>query len=334
MMTSSDTEYIDILDASQESLEAQQQRTAPKPIADVLPILGLADIVIFPGMTVPLLVESAPSIRLIDDVVAGDRILGLVLQRKPEVENPLPEDLFEIGCAGRILKMLKFPDNTVRVLVEGLRRVKIREYESQVPFLRAKIDPLKDEVDDSAEFTALARNARRQFEEVLNLSPTLSDQIKIASIDADDAGRMADLITANLNLKLDRTPATPGTGQCQRPLEQIVATSRSRDRSADLRLQNPEGSRLVHVEEPARLLPARAIASHSTRTRRFRSQCHGNQYPPRSSRSKPTSRRSKKGRAARIGTVAANPTRRRRIHRQPQLSGLARQLAMEQIDRG
>jgi ATP-dependent Lon protease len=203
MMTSSDTEYIDILDASQETVESQQLRAAPKAMADVLPILGLADIVIFPGMTVPLLVESAPSIRLIDDVVAGDRILGLVLQRKPEVENPLPEDLYEVACAGRILKMLKFPDNTVRVLVEGLRRIRIREYQTQVPFLRAKIEPLKDEVDDSAEFTALARNAHRQFEEVLNLSPTLSDQIKIASINADDTGRMTDLITANLNLKLD-----------------------------------------------------------------------------------------------------------------------------------
>ena len=202
-MTSPETELIDILDASTENGEAPAQKAPPKPLPEILAVLGLADIVIFPGMTVPLLVDSAQSIRLIDDVVAGDRLLGLVLQRRPEVENPVPEDLYAVGCAGRVLKMLKFPDNTVRVLVEGLRRIAIKDYESQAPFLRARIEPLVDTAEDSVQFIALARSAHRQFEEILNLSPTLSDQIKIAAINLDDPGRMADLITANLNLKLE-----------------------------------------------------------------------------------------------------------------------------------
>src|SRR6266852_9541229 len=118
-MTSPDTEFIRILGAATDDAGTPLPKAPTKALPEVLPILGLSDIVIFPGMVAPLLVETAQSIHLIDDVVGGDRLLGVVLQRKPEVENPLPQDMFEVGCAARVLKMLKFPDNTVRVLVEG-----------------------------------------------------------------------------------------------------------------------------------------------------------------------------------------------------------------------
>src|ERR1700693_6533091 len=98
-MTSPDTEFISILGAAG-SPEAPP-RVSSTFLPDVLPILGLSDIVIFPGMVAPLLVETAQSTKLIDDVVGGDRLLGVVLQRKPEVEDPLPEDMYEVGCLGR-----------------------------------------------------------------------------------------------------------------------------------------------------------------------------------------------------------------------------------------
>src|ERR1044071_9499466 len=129
-MSSPETEFINILNSPSGS-EAPSPRPAAKSLPKVLPILGLSDIIIFPGVVAPLLVESAQSTRLIDDVVAGDRFLGLVLQKKAEVENPVPEDLWRHGCVGRIVKMLMFPDNTVRVLVEGLRRFEIKEYRSK-----------------------------------------------------------------------------------------------------------------------------------------------------------------------------------------------------------
>src|ERR1043165_4295441 len=138
MMTSPDTEFIRILGAAPGGTEAQLPRVTAKAPPSSLPILGLSDIVIFPGMVAPLLVDTAQSIRLIDDVVEGERLLGLVLQKKPDVDNPMPEDLYEFGCGARVLKMLKFPDNTVRVLVEGLWRVRIGAYEAQSPYLRAK----------------------------------------------------------------------------------------------------------------------------------------------------------------------------------------------------
>src|SRR3954447_21333622 len=138
-MSSPDTEFIRILGAAPGGPEAQLPKAAAKALPSVLPILGLSDIVIFPGMVAPLLVDTAQSIRLIDDVVEGDRLLGLVLQKRPDIDTPLPADLWEHGCAARVLKMLKFPDNTVRVLVEGLWRIRIKGYETQTPYLRAKI---------------------------------------------------------------------------------------------------------------------------------------------------------------------------------------------------
>src|SRR5947208_11398800 len=165
-MSSPDTEFIRILGATSDTEEAPPPRVVAPTLPESLPILGLSDIVIFPAMVAPLLVDTAQSIRLIDDVVEGDRLLGLVLQRKAEVENPQPEDLYESGCAARVLKMLKFPDNTVRVLVEGLWRFRIKEYETQIPYLRAKVEILKDITSDTVELAALARNAPRQFQEV------------------------------------------------------------------------------------------------------------------------------------------------------------------------
>src|SRR5438477_2799457 len=157
-MTSPDTEFISILGAPTAGGDTVITR-AGKSLPDILPILGLSDIVIFPGMVAPLLVESAASIRLIDDVVAGDRFIGLVLQKKADVENPTPVDLWNFGCAVRVMKMLKFPDNTVRVLVEGLRRFRIVQYESHEPYLRACVDVIRYQVEQSLQFTGITRNA-------------------------------------------------------------------------------------------------------------------------------------------------------------------------------
>jgi ATP-dependent Lon protease len=202
-MPSSESQLIDILNAAADEGEAAPMRSGVSPLPEVLPILGLTDIVIFPGMSTPLLVESPQSIQLINDVVAGDRLLGLVLQRKADLENPTPEDLFHHGCGARVLKMLKFPDSTVRVLVEGVRRIRVVNYEMQVPYLKARIELLKDQVENSVEFTAVLRQAQHQFEEVINLSPTLGEQVKVAALNAEDPGKLADLMAANLNLSLE-----------------------------------------------------------------------------------------------------------------------------------
>src|SRR5438477_5565398 len=200
-MSSPDTEFISILGASG-SPEAPS-RVSARSLPEVLPVLGLSDIVIFPGMVAPLLVETAQSTKLIDDVVGGDRLLGVVLQRNAEAENPLPHEMHEVGCAARVLKMLKFPDNTVRVLVEGLWRVRVTTYKSTDPYLCANFELIKDVTEDSVELTAMMRNAQSQFQEIIKLSPALSEQVKIAALNTEDPGHFADLVAVNLNLGLE-----------------------------------------------------------------------------------------------------------------------------------
>jgi len=201
---SSDTEFISITGMPGGTAEAGVvSRSVPATVPTSLPILGLSDIVVFPGMVTPLLVESPQSIRLIDDVAQGGRLLGLVLQRRPDVENPEPKDLWEHGCGARLLKMLKFPGNTVRILVEGLWRFRLDAFETQAPYLQAKIEVLKDANGETAEATAHARNALQKFEEMIKLVPTMSEQVKVAALNTQSPGLLADLVAANVNLKLD-----------------------------------------------------------------------------------------------------------------------------------
>jgi ATP-dependent Lon protease len=221
-MTSPDTEFINILAATSSGDQAPTEEVPTHTLPDVMPILGLSDIVIFPGMVAPLLVETSQSIRLIDDVVGGDRLLGVVLQRKPEAENPLPEDMYEIGCAARLKKMLKFPDNTVRVLVEGLWRIRVKSYESQTPYLKAKVELWKDVKETSIELEALMRNAQSQFQEIVKLSPTMSDQVKIAALNTEDPGNLTDLIAVNLNLTLAERQQMLETNSVKERLQKLL----------------------------------------------------------------------------------------------------------------
>lgn len=200
-MTPSDTEFISIMGTPGASEEAS--RISSRSLPDTLPILGLSDIVIFPGAVAPLLVETGPSIQLIDEAVAGDRLIGTILQKRADVPDPAPEDLYDVGCVVRLAKMVKFPDNTARVLVEGLWRINVKEYSSTNPYLRAKFELLRDQRDDSIEVSAMMRTAQTQFQEIIKLSPALSEQVKVAALNTEDPGHFADLIAANLNLSLE-----------------------------------------------------------------------------------------------------------------------------------
>src|SRR3974390_2216652 len=215
-----DTEFVSILGAS----DAQEapSRVSSRSLPEALPRLVLSDIVICPGMVAPLLVETAQSTKLIDDVVGGDRLLGLALQKNAEAENPLPHEMHEVGCAARVLKMLKFPDNTVRVLVEGLWRVRIKEYTGTDPYLCARFELIKDVKEDSVELTAMMRNAQGQFQEIIKLSPALSEQIKIAALNTEDPGHFADLIAVNLNLTLEERQKLLETSSVKERLTRLL----------------------------------------------------------------------------------------------------------------
>jgi ATP-dependent Lon protease len=200
-MTSPETEFVSIIESAEKP--AGSPRISSRSLPESVPILGLSDIVIFPGAVVPLLIETGPSLKLIDDIVAGDRLFGAVLQRKADVAEPAPADLYEVGCVSRLSKMVKFPDGSVRVLVEGLWRIRVKNFLPPAPYLRANYDLLRDETEDSVELQAMLRNAHKQFEEITKLSTALTDQVKIAALNTEHPGHFADLIAANLNLSLE-----------------------------------------------------------------------------------------------------------------------------------
>jgi ATP-dependent Lon protease len=172
------------------------------PTPKVLPVLPLSDVVVFPYMVAPLLVSSKTSIRLVDEVVAGDRMLMLALQKKSDVEEPTLADLYPFGCTARVLKMLKFPDDTVRLLVQGMNRAKILEAESETPFIRARIEAVPDKEDTGIQVEALARNASKHFQEIIALSPNLPEELRVAILNMEEPGKLSDLIAANLNIPI------------------------------------------------------------------------------------------------------------------------------------
>ena len=123
------------------------ERPANLVIPPKLPVLPLSDLVVFPDMAVPLLVSTPQSIQLIDDVVAGDRLVAVTLQKEPDENHPRPEQLHEVGCAARVLRMLKFPDESVRVLIQGLKRIRLTNFEKTGSYLVAQVVSLEDEVE-------------------------------------------------------------------------------------------------------------------------------------------------------------------------------------------
>ena len=168
-----------------------------------LPLLPLSDVVVFPNMIAPLLVASAHSIKLVDDVVAGDRLLCVTLQKNPDADHPTLDELQPIGCIARTVRMLKLPDDSVRVLIQGVQRMKITGIVHDKPYLVANITPLADEIHSGVELSALQRNAGTQFQEVVSLTPSMTDELKVAALNITDPSRLADLITANMNFTLE-----------------------------------------------------------------------------------------------------------------------------------
>ena len=219
-MESSETEFISILSTGEKS--ELPARVSSRSLPDSLPILGLADVVIFPGAVVPLLIETGPSLKLVDDLVTGDRLLGAVLQINPDVAEPNPDDLHPVGCVTRLTKMVKFPDGTVRVLVEGLWRIRTKDFFLPAPYLRASYQLLRDETEDSIELQALLRNAHKQFGEIVKLSSSLSEQVKTAAFNTDHPGHFADLIAANLNLPLEERQKLLETVSVRERLDKLL----------------------------------------------------------------------------------------------------------------
>jgi ATP-dependent Lon protease len=151
-------------------------------IPAVLPILPLRGLVVYPQTAVPLTIGQARSIRLVDDVVAGDeRLVGLVTSRDPELDAPDPKDLYSVGTVAVVHRLFRAPDGTIRLLVQGMVRFRLGEFVQNEPYLKAHINLIPETVEEGIEIEALARNARTQFEHIGEMIPSIPREL-IASV--------------------------------------------------------------------------------------------------------------------------------------------------------
>ncbi len=181
-------------------LDGIQIAEEPK-LPDTLPVLPTGANVIFPGMMVPLIFSSERSIRCIDETVVDDRLVVLVAQRDTDLEDPQPNDLYEFGCAAAILKMLKFPDDTTRILAQGVGRVRVGAYTRTDPYMVASVESVDETHEQTPRVRALVSNLTTQFQKLVELMPSVSDEVKIAALNIDEPGKLADFVASNLNIK-------------------------------------------------------------------------------------------------------------------------------------
>jgi ATP-dependent Lon protease len=181
--------------ANEETLESVE-------LPEELPILPLRGTVIFPFMIVPLVVGRKSSIKLIDEAVRGDRIIGLFAQKDPETEDPAVDDIYSVGTGGMILKMLRMPDGSARIMVQGITRLAVEEYVQETPYFKGRIERLESPVGTTSKIEALQRNALNLFQQIVELAPNLPEDAYVAAMNIEDAGKLADFIASNINVDL------------------------------------------------------------------------------------------------------------------------------------
>jgi ATP-dependent Lon protease len=166
------------------------------------PVLPLRDIVVFPHMIVPLFVGREKSVRALEDVMKEDKQILLVTQRNASQDDPSPEEIFDVGTIGTVLQLLKLPDGTVKVLVEGVKRARIVRYADNPEFFQAQVEPLEEVTADAQEVEALGRAAVAQFEQYIKLNKKIPPEVLVSVNQIEDGAKLADTIAAHLSLKI------------------------------------------------------------------------------------------------------------------------------------
>ena len=168
----------------------------------IFPVLPLRDIVVFPHMIVPLFVGRDKSVKALEDVMQDDKQILLVAQKNAGQDDPAVEDIYEMGTIGTVLQLLKLPDGTVKVLVEGSQRAKIVRYTENDDFFQAEAELLDDAVDDSKDLEALSRSVVTQFEQYIKLNKKIPPEVLVSLNQIEDPGKLSDTIASHLALKI------------------------------------------------------------------------------------------------------------------------------------
>jgi len=189
-----------------ESMEKEARDIKEKEIPEVLPVLPIRDIVVFPYMIIPLFVGRQVSIDAIDNALSGNRMVMLLTQRDMSVETPGPNDLFRVGAVGLIMRMLKLPDGRVKILVQGLSKARALEFVQEQPFYKVRIEKITEEQpkEITIEIEALTRTVKEQLDKTISLGKTIIPDVMVVIENLDEPGRLADLIASNLGLKTEQ----------------------------------------------------------------------------------------------------------------------------------
>ncbi len=172
-------------------------------IPDELPVLAIRGGVTFPGVITPLIISTTRASKLIDDALVSNKLVCAVSQKNQDIEEAGPEDLHKVGTVSYILKMLRFPDNTIRILLQGIKRAQVNAYTQTEPYLKAKITPIVEKEQKDINTEALIRNVSGSFQKLSELAPYLPDDISTVIINLDSASKLADFISHYINISLE-----------------------------------------------------------------------------------------------------------------------------------
>ncbi|MEP6786212.1 MAG: LON peptidase substrate-binding domain-containing protein, partial [Sphingomonadales bacterium] len=192
-------------------------------MSETFPVLPLRDIVVFPQMIVPLFVGRDKSVAALESAMAADKGIFLVAQLDPSNDDPGRDDLYDLGVTATVLQLLKLPDGTVRVLVEGQRRAKLVELSGEGDHLTADVDDVGDLAAEGTEVSALMRSVVDQFDNYAKLNKKLPAETAVQLADIEDAGRLADAVAANISVKVADKQALLGEADPAKRLEMVFA---------------------------------------------------------------------------------------------------------------
>jgi ATP-dependent Lon protease len=171
----------------QDGSDVSEEGDISDQIPSELPILPLRGVVVYPQTAVPLTIGQSRSIRLVDDVMAGeDRLIGLVASKNPELDTPEPEDLYSVGTVAIVHRLFRAPDGSIRLLVQGLARFRLGEFVHLDPYLKANVEIFPEMIEDDVEVEALARNARDQFEHIAEMIPSIPRELVASVVGLED----------------------------------------------------------------------------------------------------------------------------------------------------
>jgi ATP-dependent Lon protease len=176
---------------------------APASLPEALAVLPLRDSVAFPETLVPLAIGQERSIRLVNDVLAGSRMLAMVASKDPEDDEPGPDDIYRVGVAGVVARMMKVPDGSLRILVHGAQRVQLKDFVATDPYLVARIEEAPDIVKPSDELEALHRSVQAMFSQIIAEVPYLPEELQVAVANLEDPAELAHMIAGSLRIKTE-----------------------------------------------------------------------------------------------------------------------------------